>query len=873
MAIPAKPRTDPTTTPMMQQYLGVKAEHPDTLLFFRMGDFYELFFDDAKVASRVLGIALTSRDKGPDAVPMAGVPVRTVHTYLLRLVRAGHRVAICEQVAGPSEGRDLFRREVTRIVTAGTITEDEILDRATPNYLAAAILDGARAGIAWVDLSTGRFLVDDVEKDRLPETASRVEPAELLLPESAREDEPLREALSREGRTVLALRPDWEFERAGAVRSLRDQFGVRTLEGFGLDENAAGVCAAGALLRYLSETQRTSLPHLARIERFDRAATVSIDAATRSTLELVENRRGGREDTLLSVLDRTVTAMGGRLLRDWVLAPLRDPGEIALRSAGVRALVEGRDGREELREGLRAIADLERLGARIACERASPRDLGMLRASLRAVPALREPFASSPIPILARAAGECDPCEELYHLLERALLDELPLVTTEGGLIRSGFHEELDSLREARREGQSWIAALERKEVERSGIANLRVGFHRVFGYFLEVPRSQAERVPADYHRKQTLKSAERFITPELKDVETKILRGAERAKELEREIFEDLRRRAAAELPRMLATARALALLDVLASLAAVAAERGWVAPEVDDGEEIRIVEGRHPVLEARASGEPFVPNDALLDLGTNRLVLLTGPNMAGKSVYIRQVGLIALLAQIGSFVPAASARIGVVDRLFARIGAGDEIVRGQSTFMVEMVETANILHGATRRSLVLLDEIGRGTSTFDGMALAWAIAEHLLRTVGCRALFATHYHPLTDLAAEAEGARNAHLAVREWGEDVIFLHRVEPGATDRSYGLHVARLAGVPREVVERARAILADLERDEEALSARLLSGAPRRAKKAAETPDLFATRKEEVLEELRRLDPENLTPLEALRRLKELRDALP
>jgi len=873
MASPPGARSDPSATPMMQQYLGAKSKHPDTLLFFRMGDFYELFFDDAKVASRTLGIALTSRDKGPDAVPMAGVPVRTVHTYLLRLVRAGHRVAICEQVAGPAEGRDLFRREVVRIVTAGTITEDEILDRAAPNYLAAALPDGESAGIAWVDLSTGRFLVDHVETERLSEAVSRIDPAELLLPESVRENEGMRDALSREGRPVLALRPDWEFERAGSLRTLHEQFGVRTLEGFGLDEGTAGVCAAGALLRYLADTQKTALPHLARIERFDRAGAVSIDPATRATLELVENRRGGREDTLLSVLDRTVTAMGGRMIREWILAPLRDPVAIAERRAGVRALVEDRNAREDLREALRAIADLERLGARIGCGRASPRDLGMLRASLRAAPAAREAFVSSPAAILARAAEECDPCADLRDLLDRALLDDLPLIATDGGLIRAGFHEELDALRDARREGQAWIAALERKEVERSGIANLRVGFHRVFGYFLEVPRSQAERVPADYHRKQTLKSVERFITPELKDVETKILRGADRAKELEREIFEDLRTKCAERLPRLLATARALARLDVLASLAAVAAERGWVAPEVDDGEEIRIAEGRHPVLERLPGGNPFVPNDALLDLGTNRLVLLTGPNMAGKSVYIRQIGLIALLAQIGSFVPAASARIGAVDRLFARIGAGDEIVRGQSTFMVEMVETANILHGATRRSLVLLDEIGRGTSTFDGMALAWAIAEHLLRHAGCRTLFATHYHPLTDLAAEAEGARNAHLAVREWGEEVIFLHRVEDGATDRSYGLHVARLAGVPREVVERARAILADLERDEEALSARLLAGAPKRARKAAETPDLFATRKGEVLEELRRLDPENLTPLEALRRLKELRDALP
>jgi DNA mismatch repair protein MutS len=858
----------------MQQYLRVKAEHPDALLFFRMGDFFELFYDDARTAARVLGIALTSRDKGANAVPMAGVPARTAPTYLQRLVRAGFRVAICDQVEEPGPGRELIRREVVRIVTAGTIMEEEILDKGAPNYLAAAVGDGARFGLAWVDLSTGRFLVEDLDPGSLADEVARIAPAELLLPEAKRETDGFAPSLVREGKPVLGYRPDWHFERSAGLRALRGQFRVATLQGFGVEEDSPAIGAAGALLQYLEETQKTALPHLAALEPFDRGRAVLLDQPTRATLELVENRRGERPGTLLWVLDRTRTAMGGRTLREWVLAPLRDPAAILHRQRGVASLVEERDLRADLVERLGDVADLERLAARVACARAHPRDLAALRSSLAAIPELkallaREEKEALP-PVLAQAAAGLDPCAEVRALLERSIVEDPPLVPTDGGLIREGFDAELDALRGMRREGTGWLARLEASEIERTGIASLRVGFHRVFGYFLEVPRSQSERVPADYHRKQTLKNAERFVTPELKEFETRVLRSDERAKAREREIFEEVRGKVAGEVSRLVATARTVGLLDALASLAAVAAENRYVAPEVDEGEEIRIVEGRHPVLERTLAETPFVPNDALLDLGGSRLLLLTGPNMAGKSVYLRQVGLIAILAQIGSFVPAKSARIGVVDRIFARIGSADEIAVGRSTFMVEMVETANILHGATKRSLVLLDEVGRGTSTFDGLALAWAISEHLLTVVGCRTFFATHYHPLTDLAARFPGARNFHLAVREWGEEVVFLHRVVEGATDRSYGLHCARLAGVPAEVVERAREVLRDLESDEEELSAKLLARAPGRKREAAGQLDLFAARRDAILAELAAIDPEKTTPLEALLRLKELRE---
>ncbi|MCI0587046.1 MAG: DNA mismatch repair protein MutS [Planctomycetes bacterium] len=875
METPA-PTTAPAT-PIMQQYLRVRAEHPGALLFFRMGDFFELFYDDARTAARVLGIALTSREKGANAVPMAGVPVRTASTYLQRLVRAGFPVAICDQVEEPGPGRDLLRREVVRIVTAGTITEEEILERGAPNYLASGVREGARTGLAWVDLSTGRFLVEDLESGALPDEIARIAPAELLLPEAARGEGGA--SLVREGRPVLGYRPDWHFERGAGLRALREQFRVSTLAGFGVEESSPAIGAAGALLQYLRETQKTALPHLAAIERFDRGHAVLLDAPTRATLELVENRRGERQGTLLWALDRTRTAMGGRTLREWVLAPLRDPAAILHRQRGVAALVEDADLRSDLSDRLGGIADLERLASRVACGRAHPRDLAALRASLGALPALRGALEGSPDnrepplpPVLSEAAAAIDPCAEVRGLLERAIVEAPPLATTEGGLIRDGFDAELDELRGLKREGTGWLARLEAKEVERSGIANLRVGFHRVFGYFLEVPRSQAERVPSDYHRKQTLKNAERFVTPELKDFETKVLRSDERAKTREREIFEEVRGAVAREVPRLLATGRALGILDALLSLSQVASENRYVAPAVDEGEEIRIAEGRHPVLERTLGDCPFVPNDALLDLASSRLLLLTGPNMAGKSVFLRQVALIALLAQIGSFVPASSARVGVVDRIFARIGSADEIAVGRSTFMVEMVETANILHGATRRSLVLLDEVGRGTSTFDGLALAWAIAERLLTTTACRTLFATHYHPLTDLAARFPGARNLHLDVREWGEEVVFLYKVVEGATDRSYGLHCARLAGVPAEVVERAREVLRDLESDEEELSARLLARSQGRRRETPGQLDLFAARRDAILADLAALDPEKLTPIDALLRLKALRERI-
>ena len=863
-------------TPMMTQYWRAKKEQPGALLFFRMGDFYELFHDDALVASKELGIALTARSKGEDAIPMAGVPVRSFDGYLMKLVEKGHKVAICEQMEDPKHAKGIVDRAIVRVVTAGTITEEDQLRPREPNFLASVHFGETLAGLAWIDLSTGRLQVLEVPEGKLLDEIASLAPAELLLAPAALESRPnLASALREELGPRVTERDPWCFDRESALRALQRHFEVASLEGFGVDESSPVVAAAGAILGYAEETQRSACEHIHRIEVVDRSKSVVLDRATRSCLEIFRTQRDGRrEGTLIDVLDATSTPMGGRMLREWLEAPLREVGAILARQRAVAELVEQPFLREDVRGLLADVLDLERLVAKVATGRAHARDLVAIAASLEPVRPLREKLASAYSARLAELRDALDPLEELVRRVRETLVDAPPLTLKEGGLVRKGFSGELDELRTVSGDGKSWMARLQAEESARTGIPGLKVGFNSVFGYFLEIPRGQIAKVPETYIRRQTVKNAERYVTPELKEFEGKVLGAEERACEIEYRIFEELRAAVAGEIARILRTAESIAQIDVLAGLAQRAAESRYVAPAIDDGDAIRIVDGRHPVVERTISGEPFVPNDTRMNRSDRLFTLLTGPNMAGKSTWIRQTALIVLMAQIGSFVPATEARIGVVDRIFTRIGSADDIGRSASTFMVEMLEIANILNNAGPRSLVVLDEVGRGTSTFDGLALAWAIVEHVHDRIRARTLFATHYHQLTELATRLKGVCNMNVAVREWNDQIVFLHKIVDGGTDRSYGIHVARLAGVPVELIDRAKEILADIEEDAEGLAPRIAK-ASKTGKKNADAPQqlgLFASPRSEIEREIENLDLDRLTPIEALLLLREWRQKL-
>jgi DNA mismatch repair protein MutS len=872
------------TTPMMEQYARARREAGDALLFFRMGDFYELFGEDARVASRELGITLTSREKGEGALPMAGVPVKAYQGYLHQLIRAGHRVAICDQVEDPAQAKGLVERRVTRIVTAGTLYEDDLLDRGASNYLLAVAPDGPLCGLAWLDVSTGAFSVAEVPTERLPDEVARLCPAEIVLPESLLHDQPASGEGPEDGwvrRTGLARSTDapfvrgaeWTFQAANALSTVCEQLRVATLEGYGIADDAVSVRAAGAVLSYVRNTQRGALPAVSTLRRHDPSRSAGLDRATRACLELLATQRDGRrEGSLLSVLDRTATAMGARLLREWLVAPLVDPAAIRRRQGAVTELLARADVHDRLVDALRDMPDVERIATRLLAGRGSPRDLAALRSGLALAPGLRALLSSCQSAPLADAGAQIEPLPELLDVLTRGLADHPPAVLNEGGLIAAGWNTRLDELRSLRENGAAAVARFQADEIGRTGIASLKVGFNRVFGYYIEVSHAHAAKVPTDYTRKQTLTGAERYITPELKALETSILSADEQARGLEAQLFAELRERAARDGEALRALSRAVARVDVLAGFAALARERGWVAPEVDDGDVLDVRGGRHPVLEALLPPGEFVPNDVLLDRDGSRLLIVTGPNMAGKSTFIRQVALLVLLAQVGSYVPADGARIGVVDRIFTRIGSADDLSAGASTFMVEMTETAAILHGATERSLVILDEVGRGTSTWDGLSLAWAISEYLYHAVGARTLFATHYHELVELADEFPAVRNVNVAVEERGDDVVFLHRIVPGGTDRSYGLHVARLAGVPPAVIERARRILADLETRSPDLRPR---GDEPPAGATAPGPvqaALFPRAGAAVLDELLAVDPDVVAPLDALLLVKQWKERL-
>jgi DNA mismatch repair protein MutS len=843
-------------TPMMRQYLRAKAEHPDVLLFYRMGDFYELFYDDARKASRLMDITLTQRGQSAgSAIPMAGVPYHQLDNYLAKLVKLGESVAICEQIGDPATSKGPVERKVVRIVTPGTVTDEALLEERRDNLVAAVHVAPAGYGLAALDLGSGRFTILEVNSEEaLLGELERLRPAELLYAEDALLP---KAAQSRNGGRA---RPPWHFDAATATRLLTAQFRTRDLAGFGAEGLDGAVTAAGALLQYVQETQRTALPHLTGLNVERRDDALILDAATRRNLELELSLVGRHEFTLAGVMDRSVTPMGGRLLRRWLNRPLRDHAELKSRYHCIATLIEDRR-YEPLRERLNGIGDVERILARVALKSARPRDLGQLRYTLAELPALQRSLSSLDTPILKKLVQELGEHPDLYELLKKALVADPPALAREGGIFAEGYDAELDELRHINRDADAFLADLETREKARSGISTLKVNYNRVHGFYIEVGRSHADKVPADYIRRQTLKGAERYITPELKAFEDKALSAQERSLARERSLYDALLDKLIERLSDMQRTATGLATLDVLANLAERAVALRLTAPELSSKPELSIEAGRHLVVE-QVIDTPFVPNDLKLD-DARRMLVITGPNMGGKSTYMRQTALIAILAHIGSFVPCSRAVIGPLDRIFTRIGASDDLAGGRSTFMVEMVESANILNNATDQSLVLMDEIGRGTSTYDGMSLAWAAASHIAREVRAFTLFATHYFELTALADLMPGVANVHLDATEHAHELVFLHSVKEGPADRSYGLQVAALAGIPKAVIAQAKEYLARLE------------SAQRQPKEKPATQQqigLFTAPSSAVEEKLKSVDPDKLSPKEALELLYELKKKL-
>jgi len=855
---------------MFRQYFRAKREHPDEILFFRMGDFYEMFFDDAKLAAKVLGIALTSRSKDPEAAPMAGVPYHSASGYINRLIKNGYRVAICEQLEDPSRAKGLVERGVVRVITPGTVMEEELLDSGRSNYLCAVNPAGGTVGLAWVDVSTGRFELAEVEAARTQDEIAALAPGELVLPQSLMEGSGEQmEALISSLNVPLSGHPDYAFDSETAHATLCAHFGTTTLEAFDCEALDPAVGSAGAVLDYLRKTHKGTLAQIRRMKRVVVGDRVVIDRSTRWSLELVETMRDrDKRGSLLGVLDDTRTAMGARLLREWVLQPLRVQDVIRGRLDAVGELVDSVPLRERLTRALSGTADVERISARVATGGATPRDLVSLAHMLNAVPGLREILTEAASGLLVETREGLDAAPDVAELIGRAIVPDPPATIAEGLVIRDGHDAGLDELRAIASDGKAWIERFEKSETERTKIPSLKIGFNRVFGYYIEVTNTYRDRVPAEYTRKQTLKNAERYITPELHGFQDKLLSADERSRALEAKLFRNVVAQVAEATDRLQANARRLALLDVLVSLARVAVARVYAKPEMVDEPVIEIGAGRHPVLEYVMPAGEFVPNDATLDGSGKRLLVVTGPNMAGKSTYIRQVALITLMAHIGSFVPAARARIGLVDRIFTRVGASDELARGQSTFMVEMTEAARILNNATDRSLVILDEVGRGTSTYDGVSIAWSICEYLHDRTRSLVLFATHYHELTALADVLDGVANLNVAVTEWGGQVTFLRRIVPGGTDKSYGLHVAKIAGVPGEVVARADEILKRLEESAPNIDHKSESAGKGPTARSVQL-SLFAPAPHPVLELLGRTDVDATTPLEALKLLVELK----
>ena len=858
-------------TPMMKQYRAMKAVAGDAILLFRLGDFYEMFNEDAKVAAPIMEISLTARH----TTPMCGIPHHAVDSYIAKLLKAGKKVAICDQVEDPRHSKGIVKREITRIITPGTAVEEGVLKSTASNYLAAVNRIGRMYGLACIELSTGEFKVAEPGSlDELQNELERLRPSECLIPVGL--DLPWKGFLFRLPDMILTPLEDWFFDFDMSYQTLKKQFGTATLDGFGCQGMIPGVGAAGAIISYVNENLRTSLSHIHSISVYSPSEFMVMDGASQSNLEIIEPLRGeDRAATLLGVLDRTVTSMGSRTLRDWLLHPLIKPGEINRRLDAVEELANERAALSSSRELLKEVRDIGRIIGRVSCGKSNARDLAVIRESLIAVPRIKDSLAGLNSDLIKEYISNLHAPPDLVSLLQDALVEAPPLTIKDGGIIRSGYNSDLDELHSLAREGKNWISRFQEDEIIRSGIKSLKVRYNKIFGYFIEVTRANLSLVPENYIRKQTLANAERYITEELKDYENKVLGAQEKASALEYKLFEEIRDKVRDEAHLIQSCALAVGAVDTLESLAVAALSNKYVKPEIDSSDRLELINGRHPVIERILLEERFVGNDTIMDGDENQIFIITGPNMAGKSTYIRQVALIVLMAQIGSFVPADSARIGVVDRIFTRVGASDELARGQSTFMVEMVETANILHHATSRSLVVLDEIGRGTSTFDGISIAWAVAEYLHnhQPSKARTLFATHYHELTELEQILPGVKNYNVVVREWNDEVVFLRKVIRGGTDKSYGIQVARLAGIPRSIIDRAGVILANLE--EESISA---DGKPKfvgddkdREPGAARQLYLFETDSDHpVLSELRNINLDHLTPFEAMQRLKMMKE---
>lgn len=872
--------------PLMDQYSSIKKQYPSEILFFRLGDFYEMFYEDARTASKVLSLTLTSRYKGDKTVPMAGIPYHAATNYINRLLKNGYKIAICEQLEDPAQAgkNDLIKRGVIRVLTPGTLVEEGLVDSKHNNFLASFNMTGQTAGFSWVDVSTGSFYVMEGTKEETLSEFIRVNPSECLVPESLSPN--LTQELKMGFKGTLTVFPDWAFDRTNGYKILTRHFGVANLSGFGVEEYRSGLGAAGAVLEYLNKTQShpaiesplalSGLKHITRITPFIKTDYLMLDPAVVTALELIQNR-SGQPAGLLSILDRTVTGMGARLLKEWLLRPLRESEPIRKRQSAIGWLSQNIRTRLALQREMKRTSDLERIIARLGVGRSFPRDLVALKDTLSLVPVIK-PLLSGQgtVLLLKEISDNLNPLPDLVDYIHKSITDDPPMNLMEGNIIRAGFDAELDKTRSISREGKQWIARFEADEIKRTGIPSLKVGFNNVFGYYIEVTNTHKEKIPADYLRKQTLKAAERYITPQLKDYETQVLHATERANRLEYELFKQVRIKVAQEIPQLKDIASALATLDVLLSLAQVASENNYSQPIINDGFTIKIIDGRHPVLE-KTGPEKFIPNDVLVDNEDNRVLLITGPNMAGKSTYIRQAALLVLMAQMGSFIPAREAEIGLVDRIFTRVGASDELTRGASTFMVEMNEVAHILNNATERSLIILDEVGRGTSTFDGVSIAWAVTEYIHDHKASRTLFATHYHELTELALILPGVKNYHIQVKEWttphGDEVIFLHKIAPGGTDKSYGIQVARLAGLPKQILQRAKLILANLEAISVDAKGQPKFAPPNTSNIPPVDPyqlALFQPVPAPLLKMLEDIDPNTLTPIEALAKLQQLKD---
>ncbi len=872
-------------TPMMVKYLEMKEQYKDCLLFYRIGDFYEMFFDDAKIASKELELTLTGKDCGlEERAPMCGVPFHAVDPYINRLVKKGYKVAICEQTEDPKLAKGLVKREVIRVVTPGTNMDSQGLDAGKNNYLMCIISLDSRFGVSTADITTGAWFVTEAEDSRrLMDEISQYQPAEIICNQAfGLSGIDLEDLRGRLGITIFTLE-DWYSDDTRCVEALKDHFRVGSLDGLGLTDYPVGTIAAGAALQYLKETQKSDLTNLTGIKPYQTGRFMVLDTSTRRNLELCETmREKQKRGSLLWVLDKTKTAMGARMLRSFIEQPLINRDEIEERLSALEELNSNAIVREELREYLNPIYDLERLISRITYKTANPRDLIAFKSSIRMVPAIKSILVSMQSPLLCQLRDDLDELKDICDLIDRSIVDDPPMMIREGGFIKDGFNEEVDHLRKASTEGKNWLSDVEAKEREKTGIQKMKIRYNKVFGYYLEVPNSFKGQVPDYYTRKQTLTNAERYITPELKKLEETILGAQDRLNTLEYDLFCDVREEIASNIVRVQTTAQALAGLDVFASLAYVAEHNSYVRPSINTKGIIDIRDGRHPVVEQMMGNDMFIPNDTMLDNGKNRVSIITGPNMAGKSTYMRQTALIVLMAQIGSFVPASKAKIGIVDRIFTRVGASDDLASGQSTFMVEMTEVANILRNADKNSLIILDEIGRGTSTFDGLSIAWAVVEYIAntKTIGAKTLFATHYHELTELEGKIDSVHNYCVAVKENGDDIVFLRKIIRGGADKSYGIQVARLAGVPQPVIERAKELLSSLtDNDITEKVHEIAEPAPRkdRPKKYDEVDrqqmSLFDTVTDaDVLSELRELDLNSMRPIDALNTLYALQGKL-